>query len=166
LEQWQEQRAANLLDGGAPFYDTYRCADGKFVAIGAIEPQFYALLLEKTGLVDTLTQRQMDKLAWPHMKAVFERTFASKTRDQWVAIMGDADTCFAPVLDAAEAVNDPHNRARNAFIEIAGVIQPAPAPRFSHTPGQVQASVVGEETRATLAEWGVGNQALDCLFKP
>jgi len=166
LGQWQEQRVANLLDGGAPFYDTYRCADGKFVAVGAIEPQFYALLLEKTGLVDTLTQAQMDKLAWPHMKAVFERTFASKTRDQWVQIMGDADTCFAPVLDATEAAQDPHNRARESFIEIEGIRQPAPAPRFSRTPGQVQASVFGEGTRATLMEWGVESTEVDCLFNP
>lgn len=164
LGQWQEQRAANLLDGGAPFYDTYRCADGKFVAIGAIEPQFYALLLEKTGLVDTLTQPQMDRASWPQMKTVFERTFASKSRAEWVRIMGDADTCFAPVLDAAEAAMDPHNIAREAFIELGGVHQPAPAPRFSRTPSAVQASLQGEAARATLVDWNVNAAAIEYLL--
>lgn len=164
MGQWREQRAANLLDGGAPFYDTYRCADGKFVAIGAIEPQFYALLLEKTGLLDTLTQPQMDRASWPQMKAVLERTFASKTREEWVAIMGDADTCFAPVLDAAEAALDPHNIARETFIEIGGVQQPAPAPRFSRTPSAVQASSQGEGSRSTLVDWGVSAGDIDYLL--
>ncbi|SCW99094.1 MULTISPECIES: CaiB/BaiF CoA-transferase family protein [unclassified Pseudomonas] len=164
MGRWQEERATNLLDGGAPFYDTYRCADGKFVAIGAIEPQFYALLLEKTGLLDALPQPQMDRASWPEMKAVFEHTFASKTRDEWVAIMGNADTCFAPVLDAAEAALDPHNVAREAFIEIDGVHQPAPAPRFSRTPGVVQGSLRGVASRTTLIDWGVDVCDIDYLL--
>ena len=139
-------------------------ADGKFVAIGAIEPQFYALLLEKTGLVDTLTQPQMDRASWPQMKTVFERTFASKSRAEWVRIMGDADTCFAPVLDAAEAAMDPHNIAREAFIELGGVHQPAPAPRFSRTPSAVQASLQGEAARATLVDWNVNAAAIEYLL--
>ncbi|WP_254699716.1 CaiB/BaiF CoA transferase family protein [Trinickia violacea] len=155
LGQWQEERAANLLDGGAPFYDTYRCADGRFVAIGAIEPQFYALLLEKMGLAGKLRHDQMDRAAWPAMKATFAEVFASKTRDQWVEIMGDADTCFAPVLTAQEAAHDPHNIARSTFVEIDGIRQPAPAPRFSHTPGAIQASGTGAAVREVLQSWGL-----------
>lgn len=164
LGQWKQERAANLLDGGAPFYDTYRCADGKFISIGAIEPQFYTLLLEITGLSGTLTGRQMDQRYWPEMRATFERTFASKTRDEWVDIMGDSDACFAPVLDISEAANDPHNKARRAFTTIEGVLQPAPAPRFSRTPAHIQSSTFGDESRAALTEWGVEDLLIGCLF--
>jgi alpha-methylacyl-CoA racemase len=163
LGQWQEQRVANLLDGGAPFYDTYECADGKFVAVGAIEPQFYALLLEKIGLVGKVPHKQMDRSAWPTMKAIFADVFASKTRDQWVAIMGDADTCFAPVLTAEEAAQDPHNIARSTFIEVDGVRQPAPAPRFSRTPGAIQASATGDVVREALHGWGLAPEHVDEL---
>ncbi len=163
LGQWQEQRAANLLDGGAPFYDTYRCADGKFVAIGAIEPQFYALLLEKMGLTGKLQHKQMDRAAWPAMKAVIAEVFAGKTRDQWVAIMGDTDTCFAPVLTAEEASQDPHNVARATFVEINGMRQPAPAPRFSHTPGAIQASGSSAAAREALQGWGLAGEHIDEL---
>jgi alpha-methylacyl-CoA racemase len=163
LGQWKEERVANLLDGGAPFYGTYRCADGKFVAVGAIEPQFYALLLEKTGLAGRLTQKQMDRQAWPEMKAVFAEVFESKTRDQWVDIMGDADTCFAPVLTADEAAQDPHNVARSTFVEIDGVRQPAPAPRFSRTPSAIQASTRGAASRDALLGWGLAAEYVDDL---
>jgi len=161
--QWQEQRATNLLDGGAPFYDTYRCADGKFVAIGAIEPQFYALLLEKMGLAGKLPHQQMDRAAWPEMKATFADVFARKTRDEWVAIMGEADTCFAPVLTPDEAAKDPHNIARSTFIEVDGVRQPAPAPRFSRTPSAIQASGTGDAVREALHGWGLPREHVDEL---
>jgi len=135
----------------------------KFVAIGAIEPQFYALLLEKTGLAGRLTQKQMDREAWPEMKAVFAEVFASKTRDQWVEIMGDADTCFAPVLTAEEAAQDPHNVARSTLVEIDGVRQPAPAPRFSRTPSAIQASSRGAASRDALLGWGLAAEYVDDL---
>lgn len=157
LGQWKEERSANLLDGGAPFYDTYLCADGKWISVAAIEPQFYAILLEKTGLTSTLTQDQMDRTAWPDMKQVFARTFATRTRQQWCEIMGDDDACFAPVLTISEAMEDQHNLARSVFTEVEGVPQPAPAPRFSVTPGAIQAgpAMLGEHTSSILADWGV-----------
>jgi alpha-methylacyl-CoA racemase len=158
LGQWQDQRAQNLLDGGAPFYDTYRCADGKFVAIGAIEPQFYALLLERMGLAGKLPQSQMDRTAWPATKATFAEVFASKSRDEWVEIMGDSDACFAPVLGTEEAAQDRHNVARSTFVEIDGVRQPAPAPRFSHTPSAIQTSGTGAVARETLQAWGLTSE--------
>lgn len=163
LGQLKEERVANLLDGGAPFYDTYRCADGKFVAIGAIEPQFYALLLEKMGLAGKLTQKQMERNAWPEMKVAFAEVFATRTRDQWVEVMGDTDTCFAPVLTAEEAAQDPHNVARSTFVEIDGVRQPAPAPRFSRTPSAIQASSSGAATRDALQAWGLAAEYVDAL---
>lgn len=162
IGMWQEQRASNLLDGGAPFYDTYCCADGKYVSIAAIEPQFYALLLEKTGLTDRLRQKQMDRSAWPEMKAVFSEIFATKTRDEWCHIMGEADTCFAPVLTMAEAARDPHNIARGSFIEIDGIVQPAPAPRFSHTPSAVQTSVA--PAQELLKAWTVAPEYIHELM--
>lgn len=161
---WQDGRAANMLDGGAPFYDTYRCADDKFVSIGSIEPQFYALLLEKTGLTGKLTQKQMDKASWPQMKVAFADVFATKTRDQWVEIMGDADVCFAPVLTADEAAQDRHNIARSTFVEIDGVRQPAPAPRFSRTPSAIQPSISGTAAREVLEKWKLPSELVDQLI--
>jgi alpha-methylacyl-CoA racemase len=161
LGQWESERAANLLDGGAPFYRTYQCADGRHVAVGAIEPQFYALLLEKMGLTGKIPHAQMDRAAWPATMAIFAQTFASKTRDEWVEIMGDADTCFAPVLTTDEAASDPHNVARSTFIEIDGVRQPAPAPRFSLTPGAVQPTATEDSIRGRLQAWGLSEPDID-----
>ncbi|OYY64405.1 CaiB/BaiF CoA-transferase family protein [Sphingomonas sp. 28-62-11] len=125
----------NLLDGGAPFYDTYVCADGKFVAIGSIEPQFYALLRERIGLADDPAfDAQFDKTAWPARKERLAAIFASKSQAEWCALMEMTDVCFAPVLTMAEAPAHPHNQARGTFITIGGAIQPAPAPRFSASP--------------------------------
>ena len=132
---WQETRRSNLLDGGAHFYDTYKCADGRWVSIGSIEPQFYALLLEKTGIKDPEFQRQMDRSAWPALREKLAAVIATKSRDEWEEIMGGTDVCFAPILDLDEAPRHPHNAARQTFVEVAGVTQPAPAPRFSATPG-------------------------------
>lgn len=132
---WADEREANILDGGAYFYDTYETADGKYVAIGSIEPQFHALLLEKLGLTgDPGFADPLDRALWPAAKARLEAAFASKTRDEWCAIMEDTDICFAPVLSLAEAPEHPHNLARGTFIAPDGVVQPAPAPRFSVTP--------------------------------
>ncbi len=130
----EDRRGENLLDTGAHFYDVYRCADGRYVSIGSIEPQFYAELLRLTGLADDPEfAPQMDRDLWPVLKTRLEQVFRTKTRDEWCAVMEGTDVCFAPVLTMSEAARHPHNVARGTFIEIAGVPQPAPAPRFSRT---------------------------------
>jgi len=136
---WSEERGTNLLDTGAHFYDVYECADGEYVSIGSIEPQFYAELLARTGLADDADlARQMDRSAWPALKERLAEVFRSKTRAEWCEAMETTDVCFAPVLTMAEAIEHPHNRHRGTFIEVAGVAQPAPAPRFSRTEVEVQ----------------------------
>lgn len=128
----------NLLDGGAPFYDSYICADGKWVSIGSIEPQFYALLRDKLGLADDPDfAAQFDRAAWPARKQRLAAIFATKTRDEWCALMEMTDVCFAPILSMTEAPAHPHNMARETFIKLGGATQPAPAPRFSATPAPV-----------------------------
>jgi alpha-methylacyl-CoA racemase len=132
---WRDERGVNVLDGGAPFYDTYETADGKFVSIGSIEPQFYAILLEKLGLTgDPAFAQDADAATWPLMKERLRAIFKSRTREEWCAIMEDTDICFAPVLSLAEAPHHPHNVARGTFVEEGGIFQPAPAPRFLGTP--------------------------------
>lgn len=132
---WKDERGVNLLDGGAHFYDTYETRDGKHVSIGSIEPQFYALLLEKTGLSqDPEFSVQMDARKWPHLKDRLTALFLTRTRDQWCAIMDGTDICFAPVLSLREAPQHPHNVARGTFVEEDGFLMPGPAPRFLGTP--------------------------------
>ncbi|WP_068075892.1 CaiB/BaiF CoA transferase family protein [Novosphingobium lentum] len=134
---WQDERGVNLLDGGAHFYDTYETSDGKWISIGSIEPQFYALLLEKTGLKDDpafAPEVQMDRARWPDLKVRIAELFLTKTRGEWCAIMDGFDICFAPVLSLAEAPKHPHMVARGTFVETEGLVMPAPAPRFSGTP--------------------------------
>lgn len=132
---WKDERGVNLLDGGAHFYDTYETRDGKHVSIGSIEPQFYALLLEKTGLSqDPEFSVQMDARKWPHLKDRLTALFLTKTRDEWCAIMDGTDICFAPVLSLREAPQHPHNVARGTFVEEDGFLMPGPAPRFLGTP--------------------------------
>ncbi|MGH6957166.1 MAG: CaiB/BaiF CoA transferase family protein [Caulobacteraceae bacterium] len=159
---WKDERRANMLDGGAPFYDAYECADGRWIALGSIEPQFYALLLEKAGLTDPAFKAQMDRAAWPELKAKLAAVIKTKSRDEWCAIMEATDVCFAPVLDLAEAPRHPHNVARRTFVEVEGVTQPAPAPRFSATPGAVQGPppAIGAHTGAVLADWGIDAPAM------
>ena len=154
---WKDERRSNLLDGAAQFYDTYQCADGGWISIGSIEPQFYALLLEKTGASDPEFKAQMDRGQWPALKAKLAALFKTRSRDAWCEIMDATDVCFAPVLGLAEAPGHPHNAARETFIEVAGVTQPAPAPRFSATPGAVQRppAAIGAHTAEVLADWGV-----------
>jgi len=154
---WTDDREANLLDGGAHFYDTYETKDGKWVAIGSIEPQFYALLREKAGLTGPEWDAQMDRGQWPELKAKLMNVFLTKTRDEWCAIMEATDICFAPVLSMTEAPKHKHNVDRQTFVEIEGVIQPAPAPRFSATPGAIQRrpAGLGENTDEVLKDWGV-----------
>ena len=153
---WREGRRSNLLDGGAYFYDTYQCADGGWVSIGSLEPQFYALLLEKTGISDPEFKSQMDRDAWPARREKLAKVFASKTRDEWCEIMNATDVCFAPVLDLDEAPAHPHNAARQTFVEVAGVTQPAPAPRFSATPGRIAGPppAIGAHNKVALLDWG------------
>jgi alpha-methylacyl-CoA racemase len=157
---WSDDRDANLLDGGAPFYDVYETKDGKFVAIGSLEPQFYALLLEKLGLSgDPAFAAQMDRSAWPAMSEKVAAAIKTKTRDEWTALMEGTDVCFAPVLSMEEAPRHSHNVARETFVELAGVSQPAPAPRFSRTPGAVQgpAAEMGADRAKILADWEISD---------
>ena len=157
MGMWTDDRQANLLDGGAHFYDCYECSDGGYVSIGSIEPQFYALLLEKAGLTDPDFQAQMDRSKWPELKSKLAAVIKTKSRDEWSAIMEGTDVCFAPVLSLAEAPNHPHNQARETFVDVEGVIQPAPAPRFSKTPGKIQGTAPnnGADADAVFEEWGI-----------
>ena len=162
---WSDRREANLLDGGAPFYDSYACSDGKFISIGAIEPQFFAPLLKLTGQDDPLFTRRWNKANWPELKERFAALFATRTRDEWCRLLEGTDVCFAPVLDLAEAPRHPHNAARRTFVEIDGVTQPAPAPRFSRTapatPGAPRSP--GADSAAILADWGFTAESIEAL---
>jgi alpha-methylacyl-CoA racemase len=162
---WSAGRRNNLLDGGAHFYDTYQCKDGKWVSIGSIEPQFYALLLEKTGITDPAFQKQMDRGEWGGLRIKLAEVISGKTRDEWTEIMGGTDVCFAPVLDMDEAPSHPHNQARKTFVEMSGVVQPAPAPRFSATPGAIQGPppAIGAHDETALADWGFSTSDISAL---
>ena len=158
---WNEERGTNLLDTGAHFYDTYECADGRFVSIGSIEPQFYAELLARSGLEQSYVDgggtlpAQMDRSKWGEMKEHLATIFGSRTRDEWCHVMDGTDVCFAPVLTMAEAAEHPHNVARAGFVDVAGITQPAPAPRFSRTTAQVQRppAHAGQHTDEVLDDW-------------
>ena len=133
--QWRDERGVNLLDSGTHFYDTYETSDGKWISLGSIEPQFYAILMEKTGLKDDPDfAQQMNPMKWGELKERMSALILTKTRDEWCAIMDGTDICFAPVLSLKEAPQHPHNVARSTFVEDGGMVQPAPAPRFSGTP--------------------------------
>jgi len=162
---WANEHGTNMLDGGAHFYDTYETADGKWVSIGAIEPQFYDLLLKHTGIEDPDFQYQMDRSRWPEFKEKLAAIFKQKTRDEWCAIMEGSDVCFAPVLTFEEAINHPHNVERRTFIQVDGVTQPAPAPRFSRTKPEVRgpAPELGEHTESALLDWGFTEKELEAL---
>jgi alpha-methylacyl-CoA racemase len=162
---WTNDRRANMLDGGAHFYDTYQCSDGKWISIGSIEPQFYALLLEKTGITDPAFAGQMNRGEWDGLRAKLAEVIGKKTQDEWSAIMGGTDVCFAPVLDLDEAPRHPHNVARQTFVEVAGVVQPAPAPRFSATPGAIQGPppATGAHDVEALTDWGFSAAEIDDL---
>ena len=154
---WRSERQSNFLDGGAHFYDTYDTKDGKYICVGSIEPQFYALLLKLTGLADDPDfAEQMDMNKWPELKEKIAAVFRTRTRDEWCEIMEGSDICFAPVLTLDEAVKHPHNQARGTFVEIDGVIQPGPAPRFSRTKPEIRkaASPPGADTEEVLSDWG------------
>ena len=156
----ENARGTNMLDSGAHFYDVYKCSDGKFVSIGSIEPQFYAQLLQLTGLAsDAEFVNQQDRTMWPKLKQRLTEVFATKTQAEWCKIMEGTDVCFAPVLTMSEAAKHPHNVARKTFIEIAGTTQPAPAPRFSRTVASLPTAPVGAgaNTREVLQSWGIQN---------
>jgi alpha-methylacyl-CoA racemase len=162
---WSDTRESNMLDGGAPFYDSYACADGKFITIGAIEPQFYEQLLALAGADDPAFSKQWSLRDWPDLKARFAALFKTRTRDEWCALLEGTDACFAPVLDMAEAPRHPHNRARATFTEVDGVTQPAPAPRFSRTaPDAVTPpSTPGQDSAAILGRWGFDRASIESL---
>jgi alpha-methylacyl-CoA racemase len=153
---WQDNPGHNMLDTGAPFYEVYETADGRYLAVGAIEQQFYSELLERTGLKDEDLPFQMDRDQWPSMKERFAALFKSKTRDEWQSILEGTDACAVPVLSMTEAPAHPHNVARQTFVERDGVTQPAPAPRFSRTNAEIAASppAPGQHTSDALTDWG------------
>ncbi|MBS0365157.1 MAG: CoA transferase [Proteobacteria bacterium] len=163
---WTDERGRNVLDGGAHFYGTYATADGKYVAIGAIEPHFYAELCRRIGFEgDTSVTAQLDRANWPRLREQFAALFLTRTRAQWIDLLQDSDTCFAPVLGMSEAPAHPHNVARNSFIEVDDVVQPAPVPRYSQAMlAQPRAYAgAGAHTRAILHEAGYSDERIDLL---
>jgi len=162
---WSEERGVNMLDTGAPFYEVYETADAKWFAVGAIERQFYAELIRLTGLGDEDLPDQMDRAQWPAMKERFAAVFRTRTRQEWTDIFAGTDGCGAPVLSPWEAHEHPHNRHRGTFVEVDGVVQPGPAPRFSRTPGAVQrpAPVAGQDTDEALKAWGIDDARVASL---
>jgi alpha-methylacyl-CoA racemase len=160
---WSEERGTNILDTGAPWYDVYETKDGKYVSIGAIEARFYEELVQKLDLKDLPPQH--DRAQWPQMRAALAQAFRRRTRDEWCKLFEGSDACFAPVLSFSEAHSHPHNVARKAFVTVANVAQPAPAPRFSRTPGAVRRAPPerGEGGRAALTDWGFAAQQIASL---
>jgi alpha-methylacyl-CoA racemase len=154
---WGEERGANLLDGGAPFYGVYETADGRHLAVGALEPQFWAELLRRLGLDGGDLPAQLDRDGWPRLRERLAALFRTRTREEWCELLAGTDACVAPVLGLREAPAHPHNRARGTFVEVGGVTQPAPAPRFSRTPCDPPAPAAspGEHTDQALADWGL-----------
>jgi len=162
---WKEERGANMLDTGSHFYDAYETSDGEFVAIGAIEPQFYAELLNRIGVDPKSLPPQMDRASWPEAKDALAKVFRTKTRAEWCALLEGSDACFAPVLSMSEARRHPHNVARGAFVDVAGVAQPRPAPRFSRTDSEVSRPPArpGEHTDEALRDWGFDPREIAAL---
>ncbi|GAA4940593.1 alpha-methylacyl-CoA racemase [Actinomycetospora succinea] len=155
---WPNARGGNILDGGAPFYDHYRCSDGGYVAVGALEPQFYAELMKGLGLEgEEIAANQWDMARWPEWRARIGEVFATRTRDEWAADLEATDACVAAVLDMEESARHPHNKARGLHIDAFGVTQPAPAPRFSRTPSGTPTppATPGQHSAEALADWGV-----------
>jgi alpha-methylacyl-CoA racemase len=152
---WTDQRQANLLDGGAPNYRCYRCSDGRYVAVGALEPQFWAVLLAALGLDADAAPSPYDRTQWPACAALLEDRFGTRTRDEWAELFAPLDACVAPVLDLAEAPSHPHNTARGSFREVAGAVVARPVPRFSSTDsGTAEVRPVGTDTEEVLRELG------------
>jgi alpha-methylacyl-CoA racemase len=156
-DSWQDEPRSNLLDGGAPFYVTYPCADGRQIAVGALEPQFYAELLAGLGLDRAELPSQHDRAGWPVLRARFAEVFATRPRDEWMRVFGDTDACVTPVLTFAEAAEHPHLAARACVVDVEGVVQSAPAPRFSRSKpeGPAAPPVPGGDKSDVLRDWGV-----------
>ena len=163
---WQDRRGANFLDGGAPFYGTYETSDGKFVAVGAIEPQFWAELLARLGIEASSLGFQHDRDAWPAMRAAVAAAFRTRTREEWCELLEGSDACFAPVLSIGEAARHPHMMARGTFVEADGVVRPGPAPRFerSRVDATAVAPVLGAHTREVLAAAGYAPGQIESLL--
>ena len=162
---WTTQRHANIIDGGSHFYNVYQCADGRWLSLAAIEPQFYKLLLEKTGITDPAFQDQHDQTQWPALREKLAAVIRGKTSTEWRALLEGTDACYAPVLDFNEAVAHPHNQARGMFTAVEGVVQPAPAPQFSETPGAIQSApaTAGQHNTEALTDWGFSTHEIDEL---
>ena len=163
--KWTDNRGENILDTGAHYYNVYETSDGQYVSVGSIEPKFYAELLRLTGLEREELPRQNDRFAWPSLTEKLAAIFKTKTRAEWDALLEGSDICYAPVLNMKEAAEHRHNRARATFVEIDGVPQPAPAPRFSRTPSAIQRPPAspGEHTEEALRDWGFETADLDRL---
>ena len=164
---WTDSRDSNLLDGAAHFYGCYECKDGKFVSIGSIEPQFYALLREKMNIDEDIFDNQMDKTSWSALRENLEIRFKEKTRDEWCEIMEGTDICFAPVLSMSEAIKHDHNVERNSFFNLDNVIQPSPAPKFSYSQSEVSHPPVkvGTHTKEIMSSLGLDEEVIDYVSK-
>ena len=162
---WSDERQANLLDGGAPFYGSYRCSDGKFICIAPLEPQFYDVLLRKLGIDDELLRDRSERANWPVIRERLTQCFASRSRDDWCRLLEGSVACFAPVLSLAEAPLHPHNVARGSFVPLAGAYQPAPAPRFGRTVSQMSGAprATPEAADEVLRETGFDTAAIEAL---
>jgi len=165
---WADERGKNILDGGAPFYRTYRTADDKYIAIGAVEPKFYRLLLEKIGLGDDAEMlAQSDKKLWPSQSNKIAAAIAQRTRDDWCALLENEDACFAPVLSLTEVADHPHIKQRGIYSDFNGIVQPGPAPRFSLTAPSLPGAACspGENSRSILADWKFTTGEIDRLIE-
>ena len=162
MGMWTTQRSDNRLDGGAHYYGSYTCSDGKHISIGSIEPQFYALLLELCGIDDPEFLKQNEKESWASLRQKLEELFATKPQAQWCELLEGTDVCFAPVRNLAEAPQHPHNKARASFVDFEGVTQPAPAPRFSRSQSSIQsaAAIAGEHSEEILKDWGFDDHTI------
>jgi alpha-methylacyl-CoA racemase len=162
---WVTRRQSNLLDGAAPFYTVYETRDGGHVAVGALEPQFYEALLEGLGLIPETLPDRMDRSSWPELRELFASRFMERTRDEWADLFSDVDACVAPVLDAREAAGHEHNLARSVFVEVDGVVQPGPAPRFEGTPAAIPTGppTPGRDTDQVLARLGFSEEETGML---
>jgi alpha-methylacyl-CoA racemase len=159
---WSAERGTNALDGGAPFYDSYETADAKWVAVGAVEPQFWATLVELLGIGGPELPDQMNQATWPALRTAIATAIKQRTRDEWAELAAGTDACLTPVLTLSEVVEHPHNKERQSFIMVGESLQPAPAPRFSRTPPAFPFAPppVGSDARAILSDWGFEEEAV------
>jgi alpha-methylacyl-CoA racemase len=160
---WQDARGVNLLDSGAPFYDTYETKDGRWIALGSLEAEFYRALLEKLDIAGEDASAPLDRTRWSGMKEKIATVIRTRTRDEWDTLLLGTDVCYAPVLSLSEAPHHPHNLARQVFVDIDGVRQPAPAPRFSLTSPEIQSPPRGPDSEAVLKDWAFSDDEIASL---